>query len=280
MLGKPHRTWQIQPPPGMRVLTGHPLAQGLRAYWLFSGGGIAVPDLLGVHHATRATAGIPTPAWVVRAGGRSPNQNGAANQHFTMANPGIWTGGHVTVAGSVIPLDNAVGQQSFIFGINAGDNQGFRMENNAGTWRFVVGTGSGNSVISDASVVLGRHYLLVGTAKAGDQRFYVNGRLAASASPSAVNIGGITTGAYLGAGNAQWTGVTFWVAVWERALTPPEALWLTADPFAFLVPQGYATSLASSEPPSPPPSVPLMEHTSFYPLRRLLGVGLGGPSYG
>tara|TARA_R110000868_G_scaffold143298_1_gene361348 strand:- start:6654 stop:7424 length:771 start_codon:yes stop_codon:yes gene_type:complete len=220
----------LNPPPGARVNTNHPLSRGLVGCWLMNEGGggvlqnIAGPQTSNLTHTSNPKAGGgPYGAGMVFDG---------SGQKFSTS----------IVPAAVYPLTmcilarSSVWNNGVLFSImNTTPWNGFYLEYTGGQFTAVaVQSASFNKAVGSTSAEVWHHVVGV-YASSADRSLYIDGVLAGTnttACTPAATPNEIAIGSYV----AHWTGSASGARLYNRALSAHEARQLAAQPFAGVVP--------------------------------------------
>lgn len=225
------RVWpdpRVKPPYGAAAIDwSHPLADNLRALWLFGTSGAGEIDLCGRGQSMTITNGAVS--------GKGLDCNGATT-NGTFANP---SGGPLRFSSSDAKTAWAVLQAHATDGGNHGvltNSAGVYplYQYSANTW-LCAWNGS-EFASTSGTVVVGEWTSLVGTWNGTNVRLYKSKTLVQDVTPSPA---GNTSGTYsVGStgGVQNWDGVLSVLGIWGRALSHGHAMWLDAEPYAMLRP--------------------------------------------
>lgn len=229
---------RVKPPFGAAQLNRtHPLAQGLRGYYLCQGSGPVLGANLAGSNLTTVTA-KPTS----RARGRGEGFSGDGSAAiasavvpftgfpFSMVAGAEWdgTGGYVVICG----FGNPGATQYHLMGVNASNALVF--EDNA------VGVNLTMNASPPVNVpfTCGRS-----SAATNAHRAFYNGKFVTNSTTddpgSMATVTNYTLNAVWYSGGAPlhfWKGLTYWNAIWARALSDGEMQWLHAEPYIMLEP--------------------------------------------
>lgn len=234
--------WRSQkPPPGARVEIdlAHPLACGLVSYWLMhEGAGARLLDL-GPTPAIGSFVGAATPAWVTSARGPALSFDGTtAYIDIARATPNavpltLWTRFNATSttgALSLLTIGGGTGAPAHEFGL---------VIVNGVLWALTQD--AGGAAHADVAVSVSTGYSAAGVfTSATDRAVYLNGVVGGtdttSKTPTAGSIARTRIGQRSNTGDDQkFAGLMSEAAVYGRALTAGEVLWLDKEPGAFLL---------------------------------------------
>lgn len=248
----PHRHWGRRggvPPLWSEVSIdrAHPLAAGLVGFWLLArGSGGSGQNPWGRNLLTGVAAplnGNGNTGLIVSAAGRAMRLGGV--------NGGLYANGLETYGASgLIPFTIASRQSAPAIGAN----NGFWSVRTAGTQRNGFGIGAGaaytynvnygtaRAVTAAEAMVADTPRTLIGTTRAAnDHELFIDGESAATGSLSPGTSPGqrnqviiAQRGGGDGLGNVDFV----FCAAWERGFSAEEAALFSADPYAFLVPEG------------------------------------------
>ena len=240
---------RVKPPFGAaQIAWGHPLARMLHSVFLLNEGGGTVVTALGSSpvRGTFVTVATP-PVWRTRREGKAPVFPGTANGEITLTPSGLfamvapfscelwwdwqtadgdkgsWTGG----------FDNRIsGQAGFQLSEEAGSTTTYRPH-------LVIWSGSAETNHFKATSTYSRPFnrKFLWTWDGTTAQIYVDGRSDSATTSTSTGYGSPTT-IRLGGGLGSQTiaGAIQKFTIWNRVLSPSEALWLYAEPYAFLQP--------------------------------------------
>lgn len=251
-------SWATKPPLGTGVMSGHPLAQGLRCCFLFNEQAGRVATDLVTGQGAPIRAGSSTPSWLPgglhfygTVNGTTPEQvaGDPRDAASTVTAP-------ITMDCVFRLTGNADGG---LFGVENND-----AETDGGNTKG-IGLGIGNGTLDSAGTEIialnenvqwhatgvtvpthqWHHVALVFPGFGATAAVYLNGRLIASPGISGAHGGASTApqrfmvGGYYtsnGGTNRVFTGDIATARYWNRLLTAPEMRRLAAEPYSFLVP--------------------------------------------
>jgi Concanavalin A-like lectin/glucanases superfamily len=227
-----------------RIDWSHSLAQGLTAFWYDTGNGIF--DLVtGTYVAASYKPRTSRVGLASGFDGTTPGINIASNDRtraasmngaFSIASGFTKTGTAGAYGGPLARSANngsAAPYANYALEINAGS-----LGQNRISFFFINGAGSSSSFYrlqpSGSYPTDGPYSTMVGTARAGDQRLYFNGALAASDTQA--NVGYWNTQDAINYGSpTTFNGLIYYCAIWSRVLSAGEAALLHAQPTSFLI---------------------------------------------
>lgn len=255
-----------QPPLGVGINTGHPLAAGLRnCFLLLEGAGLVASNSMAIQAPISVGTGRPT--WIPRAIHFGASLSGTQVEQI-QTNARIGTSiarpqtleAWVRIAGVTNGLaigllnNDTVTNGANVQGIGIGlgntgmDNSGTNL---IGINENVAFLSSGIAVPTGAPlyVQIGLVYYPTGT----NSIFFINGRRVATADWGALHASsGATVNLYVGgyyqssgAVNRGFTGDIALARHWDRALTDQEFAWLRREPYAMVNPTSRLLSRAT-----------------------------------
>jgi hypothetical protein len=248
------KKWNQQPPEGAQINFGHPLAKGLTFYILFDAGGGVQKALLPANLPGTTVGTVPAPNWKTAPGGLSQNWNG---NWSTWYERGVWVepSTQVTLAMSArrtgtIGSDSRICEKTFTNNVNPFLSYALDFNpSGAGQDTFQSAVTTGGTVHGGTNVVLSAGALLnkftaAMTYDGAHQIAWFNGiQKQSDAVTGAISYDTSSTGRFIVSGvssaaaAAEWVGEAYYVAVWNRALTASEMMWLHAEPYVFLSPK-------------------------------------------
>ncbi len=234
-----------KPPSGVPIDPGHPLAQGLVAYWPCGEGSAWVDDIWGGFDLTTVTTGTPI-SGIGAHGGAALKVKGSPDQAYSY--PVSDKFGGLTAATQSIWVYRAATTDLMTWGwANAGDRGYYMIWYSDAQVYWVLSNGGGNGVATSPLAGIGWHHICMtfDGAQAGNAKVvgYVDGipqtlswGIGPAASlPSVADLSNIAIG-YDFHDNLYGVGQAEDYAVWRRTLNPVEVQSLYTQPYAMFAP--------------------------------------------
>lgn len=250
---------QRKPSPGLGVHWGHPFAQGLREFWVFSEG--AGYSMQGAARGTVLAAQGAALTWGGGAMGSSPKFPGSTSVYAQVASAPHLVAGDIpwtVVCG--VRLDAKGGYRQAVVKGNTGNaaqiEYALGFETNADRFYFTVGDGTGSSqhtvnATSYGSPVLGKYAVLIGWHDPVANTISIQvDQTAPTSTATTVGIRAGTRNLVIGRGGdaalEAWNGLVDWLGIWERVFSASERPVLVTEPFSMILPQRHTRSVQAA----------------------------------
>lgn len=243
--------WTTQPPSGVQINFSHPLARGLTFYTLYNAGAGLQQVLLPTGLPEHTVGTVPSQSWIAAPGGLSHNWNGNWSSWYER---GPWVEPSIQVTmvtrarrTGTLGSDSRTAEKTYNNNSNPFLSYGLDYNpSNAGqdTFNAAVTTGGtvhgGTNVVLAAGATLQEHTSGM-TYDGAHLAAYFNGiRKQNDAVTGTISYDTSSTGRFIVAGVSsasalgEWIGQVYYAAVWNRALSQNEMMWLHQDPYGIL----------------------------------------------